>query len=523
MKFKKIMAISVALAMLLTGCSGSSTNQAKKVEKKQADVVVIGAGAAGLSAALSAQQGGAKVILLEKAASVGGVSQFAGGVMGINSKAQKESGVAGTFSAKDVTKSWQDYNAWMSDGSLFYNIASRSGETIDWLQENGLPFTFMGTEQASHKDGYQTYHIFKDQTKKLSYFQGLAKNFQAKGGEILMETPATKLETKDDVMTGVVAKAKDGTEYSISTKSVVLATGGFGANKDVIKEKVGFPLETFTTGTQTGDGARMSQEIGAGVGKTIQQYHGVTSYSGIQTGTGKDEIAKAIYLSTSVWINQRGSRFCPEDLNYDTALSSNAAATQGEYYYSVLSEEMVSKLEKGGSKALGIEEVVKYEPTVPLFDVNKPWTEFRKALDEGVSKKTVFKGNTVEELAKAMNIDAETLAKTIKAYNADAKAGKDTVFGKDKKYMQSLGDGPFYAVKARPVSLGGIGGVLVNASQQVIKENGTVIRGLYAAGNEIAEQYNNSYPLVEGVSMMFALVGGRMAGQQAAKYVGNSK
>ena len=316
--------------------SGSS-----ETVKLDADVVVVGAGATGMSAALTAQQAGAKVILLEKAATIGGVSIIAGGPMGIDSRDQQNAGVAGKFTVNDVLDYWQSYNAWMDDGQLFYNIASRSGETIDWLEDNGMEFKFMGTEQAAHADGFPTYHIYADQDNKLGYYEALEKKFEDAGGQLYLETPATKLHAEGDKITGVTAVGKDGTTYEINCDAVVLGTGGFGANAEVVEEKVGFPLETFTTGTQTGDGAAMSQAIGAGVGKTIQQFHGVTSYSGIQTGQGKDEIAKAIYMPTSVWVNRRGSRFCPEDLNYDTALSSNAAATQGEYYFSIMSEDMV--------------------------------------------------------------------------------------------------------------------------------------------------------------------------------------
>jgi fumarate reductase flavoprotein subunit len=262
----------------------------------------------------------------------------------------------------------------------------------------------------------------------------------------------------------------------------------------------------------------MSQAIGAGKGKTIQQYHGVTSFSGIQTGQGKDEIAKAIYLPTSVWVNRRAARFCPEDLNYDTALCSNAAATQGEFYFSIISGDMVDKLESGGSKELGVEIAVAYEPTIPMFSIDEGWTEFRAALDAGVESGIVFQGDTLQDLAENMGVDAATLEKTIQDYNAACEAGEDPVYGKDPKYMISLGDGPFYAVKARPVSLGAIGGVLVNSNLQVIKEDGTVIGGLYAAGNDVAEIYNNSYPLVEGVTMMTALTGGRICGEEAAAY-----
>ena len=496
----------------------TGANKSTEVKELEADVVVVGAGATGVSAALTAQQNGANVILLEKAATPGGVSIIAGGPMGIDSKDQQEAGVAGTFTTADVLKYWQDYNCWMDDGQLFYNISNRSGETIDWLEENGMEFTFMGTEQAAHADGFQTYHIYKDQENKAGYYTTLIDKFTEAGGQVYFETPATELKAENDAITGVIATAKDGTTYDISCKAVVLGTGGFGANAEMIEEEVGFPLETFTTGTQTGDGATMSRAIGAGKGKTIQQYHGVTSYSGIQTGQGKDEIAKAIYMPTSVWVNRRAARFCPEDLNYDTALCSNAAATQGEYFYSIISEDMVKALEEGGAKALDVDTAVAYEPTIPMFSIDEGWTEFRAALEDGVSKGIVFKGANVSELAANMGIDAETLEKTLADYNASCENGADPVYGKASKYMKSLGEGTLYAVKARPVSLGGIGGVLVNSNLQVIKDDGTVIKGLYAAGNDVAEMFNNSYPLVEGVTMMNALSGGRICGEEAALY-----
>ncbi|MDY4680965.1 MAG: FAD-dependent oxidoreductase [Lachnospiraceae bacterium] len=523
-------AIKLAVSNAITEAGGdpdsmaaaeSTSSASAETVNLEADVVVVGAGGTGVSAALAAQQSGAKVILLEKAATVGGVSIIAGGPMGIDSQDQKDAGVAGTFTVNDVLDYWQSYNAWMDDGQLFYNIASKSGETIDWLQENGMEFTFMGTEQAAHADGFQTYHIYADQDNKLGYYETLVQKFEDAGGELYLETPATELHAENDKITGVTAVGKDGTTYEIKCDAVVLGTGGFGANSEMVEEKVGFPLETFTTGTQTGDGATMSQAIGAGVGKTIQQYHGVTSYSGIQTGQGKDEIAKAIYLASSVWVNRRGSRFCPEDLNYDTALCSNAAATQGEYFFSIMSEDMVDAVAAGGSQALGVDTAVAYEPTIPMFSVDEPWTDFKAALEDGVDKGIVFKGSNAEELAQNMGVDPDTLKQTLAQYDEYCAEGVDEVYGKDCKYLTALGDGTLYAVKARPVSLGGIGGVLVNSNLQVIKEDGTVIGGLYAAGNDVAEIYNNSYPLVEGVTMMTALTGGRICGLSAAEYAAN--
>ena len=499
--------------------SASDEETSGEVVELECDTVVVGGGASGMAAALASQQNGAKTILVEKAANVGGVSIIAGGPMGIDSKDQEEAGVAGTFTIQEVWRDWMDYNCWMCDGTLFFNLFEDSGRTVDWLEENGMEFNFMGTEQAAHAEGFPTYHIYADQENKLGAYLVLLDKFKEAGGEVYLETAAFELKAEDDQITGVLCRQKDGTVLDISCNAVCLCTGGFAANQEMVDEAVGFHLETFSTGTQTGDGATMSQAIGAGKGKTIQQLHGVTSFSGIQTGSGKDDIAKAIYLPNSVWVNTRGSRFCPEDLNYDTALSSNSAFTQGEYYFAIISEEMAKNLEESGAAFYGVDTDVRYEPTVPLFSVDEGWTGFVEALEDGCEKDIVFKGDDARSLAEQMSVDPDMLELTIQQYNESCEAGEDIAMGKDPKYMTALGDGPFYAVKARPMSLGAIGGVLVNSNLQVIKDDGTVIKGLFAAGNDVAEFYNNSYPLIEGVSLGSAFNGGRMIGEQAAAMV----
>ena len=500
--------------------AGSEDVEEGETVSLSCDTVVVGGGASGMTAALASQQGGAHTILVEKAANVGGVSIIAGGPMGIDSKDQEEAGVAGTFTIQDVWRAWMDYNCWMCDGTLFYNLFADSGRTIDWLEENGMEFNFMGNEQAAHADGFPTYHIYADQENKLGAYLVLLDRFKELGGEVYLETAAYELKAENDTITGVLCRQKDGTILDISCNAVCLCTGGFAANQEMVDGEVGFHLETFTTGTQTGDGATMSQAIGAGKGKTIQQLHGVTSFSGIQTGSGKDDIAKAIYLPNSVWVNTRGSRFCPEDLNYDTALSSNSAFTQGEYYFAVISQEMAENLEANGAIYYNVDTDVRYEPTVPLFSVDEGWTGFVAALEDGCEKGIVFKGDNARDLAEQMGVDPDMLALTISQYNDSCEAGIDTAMGKDPKYLTSLGDGGYYAVKARPMSLGAIGGVLVNSQLQVIKEDGTVIKGLFSAGNDIAEFYNNSYPLIEGVSLGSAFNGGRIIGEQAAALAG---
>ena len=485
----------------------------------EADVVVVGAGAAGVTAALSAQQNGAKTILLEKAASVGGVSIIAGGPMGIDSKDQQAAGVAGTFTIQDVWRAWMDYNCWLCDGTLFYNLFKDSGDTVDWLEENGMMFSFMGNEQAAHADGFPTYHIYEDQDNKYGYYQTLVEKFQEAGGTLYLTCAGYELKAENNTITGILARQADGTILDIACRAVCLCTGGFAANEEAVRSAVGFHLEEFSTGTQTGDGAAMSQAIGAGKGKSIQQLHGITSFSGIRTGSGEDKIAMAMYLPNSIWVSVRGSRFCPEDLNYDTALASNSTFAQGEYFYAIISKEMAENLEKNGASFYGIDTTVNYEPTIPLFTLDASgWAGFIDALEDGCEKGIVFKGDTAEALAESMGVDAANLAATIAQYNADCAAGKDQILGKDSKYLTSLGEGGYYAVKARPMSLGAIGGVLVNSNLQVVREDGTVINGLYSAGADVAEIYNNSYPLIEGVTLGAAFNGGRMIGADSAAY-----
>ena len=498
---------------------GEADEAEATVVSMEADVVVVGAGAAGVTAALAAQQNGAKTILLEKAASVGGVSIIAGGPMGIDSRDQQEAGVAGTFTIQQVWRDWMDYNCWLCDGTLFYNLFKDSGATVDWLEDNGMEFIFMGNEQAAHAEGYPTYHIYADQENKYGYYQTLVEKFTEAGGELYLQTAGYELKAENDTITGIKARQADGTVLDIACKAVCLCTGGFAANEEAVTNEVGFHLEEFSTGTQTGDGAAMSQAIGAGKGKTIQQLHGITSFSGIRTGSGEDKIAMAMYLPNCIWVNVRGSRFCPEDLNYDTALASNSTFAQGEFFYAIISREMAENLEASGASFYGIDTTVNYEPTIPLFTLdNTSWQGFIEALDAGCETGIVFKGDTVEELAANMGVDADNLAATIAQYNADCEAGADQILGKDPRFLTPLGEGGYYAVKARPMSLGAIGGVLVNSNLQVIKADGTVIGGLYAAGADVAEFYNNSYPLIEGVTLGAAFNGGRIIGTASAEY-----
>lgn len=490
-------------------------SKSTKVEKLTTDLVVVGAGAAGTAAALQASESGAKVIVLEKAAVPGGVSKLAGGIFAINSKDQQKAGVAGTFTLQDILKEWQQYTSYLSDANLFYTVFKNSGNTADWLEQNGFDFTYVGNEQAAHEGAYGTYHAYTDGAKKMQYFENALQKVKDRGNQIYYETTAKKLIGDNGKVTGVIAEKADGTRLEITANAVILATGGAGANAELVKEKNGFDLMNITTGTQTGDAIKMTKAIGAGAGKMISELHGVTVPGYVPNTPEREPLTYLAYYSGSMFINKNGSRFVGEDISFDTALVANAAYEQGGKYYSVMSSDMIKTLEQKGPGAYGKVADVNYQVGVPLYPVDKPWTGLTDSLEKGIKEGTVIKGQTIEELAQKMGVDASTLQQTFDQYNTFARNGKDEMFGKKSPYLVEMKEGPYYAVVTIPASLGQLGGIAVDSNLHVLNTKGDIIKNLYVAGNDVASIYNNSYPTVEGVTLAFAFNSGRLAAQYA--------
>ena len=136
-------------------------------------------------------------------------------------------------------RDWMDYNCWLCDGTLFYNLFKDSGATVDWLEENGMEFVFIGNEQAAHAEGFPTYHIYKDQENKYGYYQTLVEKFTEAGGELYLQTAGYELAAENDTITGIKAKQADGTVLDIACKAVCLCTGGFAANEEAVRNEVG--------------------------------------------------------------------------------------------------------------------------------------------------------------------------------------------------------------------------------------------------------------------------------------------
>lgn len=496
----------------------------------EADVVVVGAGGAGASAAVTAAEHGAVVVLLEKTAVPGGTTANGGGFFAADSRKSRALGEK----AVDVDVLFQKYMkemAWQADANLVRQFFDLSMTTADWLEDRG--FIFHKTEHAvqqSHEAGFNGYHKYDDFTKTLSQFRAMlertSKEYKL---SVYYSTPATELVLgKDGAVEGVIAQSADGARLKVLAKSVVLATGGFVGNSEMVKKALGgLSINPAGYNTNKGDGITMAWAAGAAErGSEVMLAHtfnvaGSRDVKGDFPGMGMYYGTNSIaYLATVPWLNAQGRRFANEDIVYDRALSTNAVMAQGDYAWFLYTEDMLDKLDTVGAGALGLEESVAMGPMPDITPIKSPWKGVKAIAEQMVQKGYVKKAGTLAELAKATGMDPAVLEKTIALYNADALKRVDSKFGKRGAHMYPLTKGPYYAYKVGVSNLCTGGGIRINPAFQVTRgdpENGyTAIPNLYAAGADAGGIYAGHYAFtIEGTAQGWAYNSGRLAGASA--------
>lgn len=439
------------------------------------EVVVVGAGAAGLSAALEAANNGAKVILVEKLPMTGGSTARSGGkVQAAGTDIQKSNGV------EDNADLY--YNHLMTVGENKVDpvkirlIADNSLTDFNWLVENGVEFS-KNIEQLHEKYRPIRGHYVSVQDGKVeqdghgwAITQPLEKKARERGVEILLETPATKLIMNDDgAVTGIECKNAAGNTVIINAKAVILATGGYDLNKELLKEYAPLVEPVFSTVAvgNVGDGLIMARDAGA----KIQAGGGaILLYLDIAAGVGE---AGGLYVDTT------GSRFMDET----------------DFWFT-RSKRLIDRGQKG---------------MFYITDASGKLDSFDTLIKEG----RITEGSTIEELASKLGMTE--LKSTVERYNSLAKKGKDEDFNKKAEKMKAVEEGPFYAVPFLPITSGTFGGPITNENGQVLAENGGVIKGLYAAG-EVAngdlfyQEYAGS-----GSSISTCVGMGRISGRVAAE------
>jgi fumarate reductase flavoprotein subunit len=491
--------VVLGLAILVMLCLPAYSETVMNV-----DIAVIGSGAAGTAAGLQAALGGAKVIILEKQKVTGGTSNFAEGPFGVETKPQARVGIVVT---KDYAfKYMMEYSHWLANPRLVRAFVNKSPDTIDWLMAQGIKFDFVG---ATNPGGPMTWHVVNGLGRNMMKI--LHERYKEAGGQLLLETPAKSLIKENGKVVGVIATDKSGETIRINAKAVVVATGGYANNREMLEKYYPiFPDIQFIGNVgKDGDGLRMAWAAGAakeGLG-VMQTYRlGVPGY-------GLASHLNAAYSMPVLFVDKNGKRFMDESLSTNWPWAGNAGIKAGGVAYSIFDGALLESY-----KTVGIPVPAGGQYMFAWSKLTKFDEEFKKEMD--TKRGYVFVANSMGDLAKQTGMDPKVLEATIEENNQLAKMNKDLLFGKDPSLLRPIGSAPFYAVKVQPRSLGTLGGVKINEKIEAVNEKGETIPGLYVAGNDAGGLYGDTYDLMmAGSTLGFAVNSGRMAAENALKYI----
>ena len=477
------------------------------IEVLQTDIVCIGAGGTGLSAAVAAAELGAKVIVLEKRNSPGGNTARAQGFFAAESLAQKRLNIN---APRDVLfKLSMDYSHWKVDPRIMRVFIDKSADTIRWLEAQGLPEI---KEVWPLFPGQPIPTMHAPAGGGVSVTNVLVKSCEKLGVQLLYQTEPRKILTNaNGEVSGVLAVFK-GKEFKILARSVIIGTGGYGGNKELLKKYCPLYLDGILSPglPHMGDGIRLATEIGAaseGLGNL--QWLGPV-FEGYAHGPGiwKDPVM--------IWINKKGERFADEVSGYNHFESVHAVLRQpGRISYSVFDESIKrnidERIEKGQLRFRGLSN---RPPSAAKPDFTQ---DLRLEAEKGKVKIT----DSWDDMALWMGANPEVLKSTINEYNSSCDSGHDEVFAKEVKYLLPLRTPPYYAMRCHPIFLTTIGGIKINYRMEVLNREDDPIRGLYAGGNDTGgwEPENCYNAFLSAHAFGFAINSGRMAGENAAQYV----
>jgi fumarate reductase flavoprotein subunit len=483
-------------------------NPAKQnADNLQADIVVIGGGGAGLTAAVVAAKRGAKVILLEKRRKLGGTSAMAQGLFGAESIAQKRLKI--DAQRDELFRMAMKFARWSINPRIVRAFIDKSGDTIRWLEEKGLTFD---VQPYYPNQAPMTWHRIKEKGAGAKLIELLAKESKELGVRWLCETAAKELITNEaGNVVGVLATRK-GEKISITASSAIIATGGYGGNKRLLRKYCPYYHENIDLIgiPNTGDGLLMALKVGAATeGLGIIQAEAAFHVSG-----GPRELMACSMEPDAIWVNRRGERYMDESVttHFDVFESAQAVIRQPDSIsYTILDERMIQRvIESGPNKVYGPES---WGPGVPQPDLPK-------ALQLGVERGGVKISSSWDGIAVWMGASPAILKATLDEYNSFCDNGYDAVFAKERRYLMALRTPPYYALKCHPVFIGTIGGIKINHHMEVLDHGDNPIPGLYAVGVDAGGWEPDTYnAALSGSTFGFAINSGRIAGENAAKFV----
>lgn len=472
---------------------------AKKLVKEKADIVVVGAGGSGISAAVKAETLGANVILIEKMPVIGGATALnAGTLIATGSKYQrevmKETKDSPELAYKDIFTVGKNRN----DPVLVKMVTERVGGVVDWLiYDMKIPYGPAATQYPDHSANRQ----LGVTGRSVNYLNLMREKFLGMGGKLMLQTRAQEL-IRDDAgkVVGVRATDKDGNTVELTSKAVILASGGYGAVKSMLpKEMSNYVF--YGLDSETGDGYKMATAIGAG---TINLDLVKMYPQGVETVPGHGLAATASSTDTmkksgAIYVNKLGQRYVDE--NAALGVLTDKTVEQPDHIAYIVMDAKAWK--EYVAKSLE-------DKLVPNEETLMTWT---KIVNNG--RPVMAVSDNLADAAKTMGVDPEGLAKTVAHWNDMVKAGKDTDF--NRKITGGLGEGPYYIVEQKVRYQTTLGGLKADADLRILDKAGKPIPGLYGAGCVVGGA--NGADSLTAMMNSWAIVSGVVSAESAVKSI----
>lgn len=444
---------------------------------KAYDVVVVGSGGAGLAAAIQAHDLGASVVVVEKMPVIGGNTNKASA--GMNAAETKFQKLKGIVDSKDLF-----YKETLTGGKnknnpeLLRYFVENAPDAIDWLDNNGIELSGITTTGGMSID--RTHRPASGAAVGGFLISGLQKNINRRGIEVMLDTNVTEILTENHRVVGVKVNEEDGSVQTIKAKAVIIATGGFSANREMV-EKYRPDLKGFVTTNHkgaTGSGIMILEKLGAGtvdmkeiqIHPTVEQ---TTSYL----------ISESIRGGGAILVSQKGLRFVNE-LDTRDKVSAEIIKLPEHYAYILFDQQVRNE---------------------------------NKAVEEYVSHDLVVQADTIKDLADKLSIDSNTLSQTVERYNQFAETKRDEDFGRTTGMRHPINKGPFYAIKIAPGVHHTMGGVTINTDTQVLDTDKHVIQGVFAAGEVVGGVHGANR--IGGNAVADIIIFGMQAGRKATDYI----
>jgi len=438
------------------------------------DVLVLGGGGAGITSALTASENGSKVILTEKIGYLGGATIISGGIVPAAGTAQQEE--AGIVDNNDLfVRDIFRPSSYSVRKDLVYTIAENAKGVVEWLEEQGVVMSLI-TDNLFYGQSNYRMHIAEGSGAGMT--QTLIKNLKNDENiEVLMNSPAIELAIRDGEVIGAFVRRNNEETVLIEAENTILATSGFAANKEMLEEYIPEMVNAFplVAPGATGEGIIWGQNLGA-------ELANMKSYQG--HGVFSEELDKSVDLNIlyrgGILVNKDGHRFTNEHKGY-----------------SELSPEVLS------------------QPTGHVYMIfNQENADFTSRFKEFDDAGILIKGSSLEELATMLDIDYDHIKASVDDFMNGIETGQDSL---NRTLFPKHFEGPYYAIDITADLRHTQGGLVTDVVGQVLKEDGTLIKGLYAAGGVMEGFSDTAGPgYMSGNGLLQAFVFGRLAGKQAA-------